>query len=165
MTNLAMKYKLPAYVKVNRDVGGNMPEEIKRFEQRHKWCTKYNELAVVHLIVKEAPKMQKERKMLALALGLKEGGNGFPDQTEGLDDVTAATVSWITMSGESPLEYLAGVYRDSNAEIKTSDRIAAARALMEYVHRKIPVKQEVKTEATQVIDVSMLKNLTPKDIS
>lgn len=164
MTTKAAGYDLPAHVIVNHTVDGNTMEEIERFERRKVWCTKYNELLRQGFVLSMAPRMQKERKMLSQALGLTQGGNGFPDQTDGLDDVTAATVNWITSSGETPLEYLAGVYRDGDSETKTSDRIAAARALMEYVHRKLPTKTEVKTDAPQVVDLSQLRNLTTKEL-
>jgi len=157
-------YKLPEFVVVNRGVEGNMPEEIERFERRHVWCKRYNEMVFVTCVCKEAPKMQRERKMLAQALGLKQGGNGLPSQAEGLDDTQAATIRWLQSSGETPLEYLTGVYRDDNNDFKVSDKIAAARALLDYVHRKVPVKQEIETKTAPKIDPGMFKNLSPKEL-
>jgi len=84
------------------------------------------------------PTLQKERKMLNAALNL----NDLPDQADGLDTTQAATVRWLQVTGETPLEFLAGTYRDDNNRI--GDRIQAARALLDYVHRKVPAQVEVK---------------------
>lgn len=149
LTSLDVGYELPEFVVVNRDVGGNMPDEIERFDRRHTWCKRYNEIQYVTYLVKEAPRMQKERKMLSQALGLKQGGSGLPSQAEGLDTTQAATVRWLESSGETPLEYLTSVYRDDGPETKVSDKIAAARALLDYVHRKVPAQIEVKGPSTE----------------
>lgn len=149
MVEDALGYALPEFVKVNRGVEGNMPDEIERFDLRYKWCKTYNEMTTMYVILKEAPRMQKERKMLSQALGLKQGGNGLPSQAEGLDDTQAATIRWLQTSGETPLEYLTSVYRDDNPDVKTSDKIAAARALLDYVHRKVPAQVEVKVPSTE----------------
>lgn len=142
-------YNLPDYVQVNDSVDGNTVEECERFEKRKQWCLTYNRLTFLQTVVKSAPKMQKERKMLAHALGLKQGGNGLPSQAEGLDDTQAATIRWLQTSGETPLEYLTSVYRNDDSEVRTSDKIAAARALLDYVHRKVPAQIEVKGPSTE----------------
>ena len=154
MTDEALGYNLPAFVLVNRGVEGNMPDEIARFDLRYKWCKTYNEMATLYVILKEAPKMQRERKMLSQALGLKQGGNGLPSQAEGLDDTQAATIRWLQTSGETPLEYLTSVYRDDNPDVRTSDKIAAARALLDYVHRKVPQQVEVKGPSAEETNTS-----------
>lgn len=82
--------------------------------------------------------------MLNQAMGIDVETNDLPSQAEGLDDTQAATVRWLQASGEMPLEFLARTYRSENA--KMSDRITAARTLMDYVHRKVPVKQELETK-------------------
>ena len=62
-----------------------------------------------------------------------------------------------------PLEYLARVYRSEDA--KVSERINAARTLMDYVHRKIPQRQEIETNAgAPKIDAALLRNLTPAEL-
>ena len=154
MTDEAVGYNLPAFVLVNRGVEGNMPDEIARFDLRYKWCKVYNEMSTLNVILKEAPRMQKERKMLSQALGLKQGGNGLPSQAEGLDDTQAATIRWLQTSGETPLEYLTSVYRDDNPDVRTSDKIAAARALLDYVHRKVPQQVEVKGPSAEETNTS-----------
>lgn len=149
MTSGKLGYELPEFVVVNRTPEGNMPDEIERFDRRLVWCRQYNELLFTNHIVREAPRIQKERKMLAQALGLKQGGNGLPNQAEGLDDTQAATIRWLQTSGETPLEYLTSVYRNDDSEVRTSDKIAAARALLDYVHRKVPAQIEVKGPSTE----------------
>lgn len=108
------------------------------------WCHEYEKRKLESLVVKVAPRMQRERKLLSQALGLKQGGNGLPSQAEGLDDTQAATVRWLQTSGETPLEYLTSVYRTDDDSVRVSDKIAAARALLDYVHRKVPQQVEVK---------------------
>ena len=149
LTSGKLGYELPEFVVVNRTPEGNMPDEIERFDRRLVWCRQYNELLFTNHIVREAPRIQKERKMLAQALGLKQGGNGLPNQAEGLDDTQAATIRWLQTSGETPLEYLTSVYRNDDSEVRTSDKIAAARALLDYVHRKVPAQIEVKGPSTE----------------
>jgi hypothetical protein len=62
-----------------------------------------------------------------------------------------------------PLEFLARTYRSEDA--KTGDRITAARTLMDYVHRKIPQKQEIEQRSViPKLDPSMLKGLTEKEL-
>jgi len=80
------------------------------------------------------------------------------------DDVSAATIRWLQSSGATPLEFLAATYRDDNA--KVGDRIAAARTLMEYVHKRVPQKQEIETkEITEPrLSRDALKGLSDKDL-
>ena len=149
LTTDQIGYDLPTYVAINHTVEGNSLEECQRFEKRKAWSERYNELVLVATVSKIAPRMQKDRKMLSQALGLKSGGNGLPSQAEGLDTTQAATVRWLESSGETPLEYLTSVYRDDTPDVKVSDKIAAARALLDYVHRKVPAQIEVKGPSTE----------------
>ena len=98
-------------------------------------------------------------------MGLDFEENMLPSQAEGLDDTQAATVRWLQKSGEMPLEFLARTYRSENARM--SDRITAARTLMDYVHRKVPVKQEVENKdiTEPKLDAKMLKGLTEKELN
>lgn len=149
LTSETIGYKLPAYVAVNHTPDGNTQEEVERFDRRKAWCKLYNDLLLQTVVVDMAPRMQKERKMLSQALGLTQGGNGLPSQAEGLDDTQAATVRWLQTSGETPLEYLTSVYRAQDDSVRVSDKIAAARALLDYVHRKVPAQVEVKGPSTE----------------
>ena len=55
-----------------------------------------------------------------------------------------AVLGWVQRTGETPIEFLAKTYRSNSA--KTGDRISAARALLDYVHRKMPQVVESKDE-------------------
>ena len=82
--------------------------------------------------------------MLSSALGLDKASDGtLPNQADGLDPTQAATVQWIQSTGQSPLEFLVETYRSPDPEIRMSDKLSAARALLDYVHRRVPVKQEI----------------------
>jgi len=129
------------------------------------WAMRYTEQVVIQTVVREAPRIQAERKMLSQALGLTEGGNGFPAQSEGLDDTQAATVRWIQSTGQTPLEFLADTYR--NDGVKAGDRINAAKAMLDFVHRKVPVKTEVETKdvTEPKLDAKVLKGLSDKELA
>jgi len=128
----------PGKLPVNDSIDGNTPKEIAQFERRKVWVARYNALLLMKVVLSLGPTLQKERKMLNAALNL----NDLPDQADGLDTTQAATVRWLQVTGETPLEFLAGTYRDDNNRI--GDRIQAARALLDYVHRKVPAQVEVK---------------------
>lgn len=140
-------------------------KQLAQWEAHKAWANRYDELKLIGVIIELAPTLQKERRMLNQALGI---GNveGFPVQAEGLDDTQAATVRWIQETGQTPIEFLAETYRDP--EQKASDRIAAARAMLDFVHRKIPsvqkVEQDVKlTEAK--LNGELLKGLSEKELN
>jgi len=129
------------------------------------WARMYTEQLTLDVIVKMAPRIQAERKMLSQALGIADGGNGFPAQSDGLDDTQAATVRWIQNTGQTPIELLAEMYRDS--EQKPGDRIQAAKAMLDFVHRKVPVKTEIETKdlTEPKLDAKLLKGLSAKDLA
>jgi hypothetical protein len=97
-------------------------------------------------------------------MGVGLDTDGLPNQAEGLDPVQAATIAWVQNSGETPLELLTKVYRDDEARM--SDRISAAKTLMDYVHRRVPVKQEVETKDLSVpkLNPNEFKGLSVKEI-
>lgn len=102
--------------------------------------------------------------MLNKAMGLDVDALDLPSQADGLDDTQAATVRWLQASGEMPLEFLARTYRNEDA--KMGDRITAARTLMDYAHRKVPVKQEIDTttKTTPKVDPNMLRGLSESEL-
>lgn len=103
--------------------------------------------------------------MLNQALGLSTDINGFPLQVEGLDDTQAATVRWIQETGQTPIEVLVEMYRDP--EVKVSDRIQAARAMLDFVHRKLPLVQKIEQDVNlkeAKLDPKTLKGLTEKEL-
>jgi hypothetical protein len=55
--------------------------------------------------------------------------------------------AWIKAQGWTPLEYLTHTYRNPWQE--TKDRIAAAKAVLEYVHRKLPQRIELQGDITE----------------
>lgn len=70
-------------------------------------------------------------------------------------------IDWIQRTGETPIEFLTKTYRSSSAKI--ADRITAARALMDYVHRKMPhtidVKDDRKNAETEAASAELLKRV------
>lgn len=144
---------------------GYTSAQIAEEELRRKWVKRYDELKLAQVILELAPTLQKERMMLNQALGLSTDINGFPLQVEGLDDTQAATVRWIQETGQTPIEVLVEMYRDP--EVKVSDRIQAARAMLDFVHRKLPVKQEVETKDITAprLDPKVIKGLSEKELS
>lgn len=73
---------------------------------------------------------------------------------------------WIKQSGWSPVEYLTHVYRDP---LQHPDRrVQAAKAVLDYAHRKLPAKIEVKGEVNTsniVLDGVALSKLSDKELA
>lgn len=163
-------YHRPSKLPPEENVGdGYSKSEIEQHEQRKAWVKRYNDLLLVDAVLKTAPGIQSERKMLMQALGHSGGGNGLPQQAnvEGLDDTQTATIRWLQATGITPLERLAEIYRSDDPGIKISDQIAAASKLMEYVHKKVPVKSEVKQETNLAaigVDISKLRGLNSSEL-
>ena len=145
--------------------GGIYGDEDFQIEVWREWARLYTKELTTYVIVKEAPRIQAERKMLSQALGLSDSGNGFPAQSDGLDDTQAATVRWIQNQGETPLEFLLSTYKDDTARM--SDRITAAKTLMEYVHKRVPAKQEIETKLIKEASLppAILKGLSDKELA
>lgn len=57
--------------------------------------------------------------------------------TQLADGPDTAEATWIRSSGLTPLEFLVETYRDPFMEAK--HRVAAARAVLEYAHKRLPV--------------------------
>jgi DNA-binding MarR family transcriptional regulator len=143
---------------------GHTQKQIEQFELLKKWGNRYDELLLIKIITESAKGIQEERRALNEAMGLNVDANDLPNQADGLDPVQAATIRWLQLSGDTPLELLTRMYRDEEA--RPSDRIAAAKTLMDYVHRKIPTKQEVETKdiSAPKLDPKILKGLTEKEL-
>ena len=163
-----VKSSSPLYKKVAQ-VWGQRPvmrhdEDIEHYHWMEEWVFEYETQQMIETVLRLGPEIQKERRMLNQAMGLDVESNDLPSQAEGLDDTQAATVRWLQASGEMPLEFLARTYRSENA--KMSDRITAARTLMDYVHRKVPVKQELETKdiTEPKLSPTALKSLSDKDL-
>lgn len=140
-------------------------EDVEHYHWMEEWVFEYETLQLIEATVRLAPEIQKERRMLNQAMGLDAEAGGLPSQADGLDDTQAATVRWLQSSGEMPLEFLARTYRSEN--FKIGDRIAAARTLMDYVHRKVPVKTELETKdiTEPKLAPKVVKGLTDKELN
>lgn len=72
--------------------------------------------------------------------------------------------TWTAASGWTPIEFLTHTYR--NPWQKTQDRIAAAKAVLEYNHRKLPEKLEIEgSTKSLVLDSAALKALSDKELA
>lgn len=134
--------------------------ELELFNQ---WCYEYDQEVLRHVVLTNGPQLQSERKLLNQAMGIDVSAGDLPSQADGLDPTTSATVRWLQASGEMPLEFLARTYRSDDA--KMSDRLTAARTLMDYVHRKIPQKQEIEQAILKPkLDPALFKGLSDKEL-
>jgi hypothetical protein len=59
------------------------------------------------------------------------------------EDVTLITPEqeWVRSAGWTPLEYLTNAYR--NPFIKHGERIAAAKAVLDYMHKRMPLPTQM----------------------
>lgn len=152
--------ELPDIAPAGLDRDGMLRVEVFR-----DWCRYYNDLATVQTIVRLAPSMQEESRALNKAMGIEAAGKDLPTQADGLESVQAATVRWLQSSGKTPLEYLAEVYRSDDPEIPVQHKISAAKALMEYTHRKIPPKvAPTDTQQTITLDKGALSSLSEEEL-
>lgn len=71
--------------------------------------------------------------------------------------------TYVVQTGETPLEFLASVYRTPAHDIK--DRVVAAKAILEYTHRKVPTKSETTVSMTHAaIDPALFKGLSDDEL-
>jgi hypothetical protein len=118
-------------------------EAYEQFMQRQAYYTKYTNMVI---IARDEHRAQGDR----LVIMPPPVGNDIME-----------VVDWIQRTGETPIEFLTKTYRSSSA--KTQDRITAARALMDYVHRKMPhtidVKDDRKTVESEAANAELLKKV------
>jgi len=138
--------------------------QLDQWETYKRWVARYDEILLISVVTAMAHSVQTERRMLNEAMGLNVSSVDFPSQAEYLDPTQQATVRWLQSSGEMPLEFLARTYRNEDA--KMGDRITAARTLMDYAHKKVPVKTEVETQdiTKPKLSAKVLKGLTNKEL-
>jgi BarA-like signal transduction histidine kinase len=143
---------------------GHTMAQIEQINALKRWGARYDELLLASLCVEIAPTVQRERKALNEAMGINVEAGALPLQSDGLDPTLSATIRWLQLSGEMPLEFLARTYRDEEA--KMSDRLTAARTLMDYVHRKLPSKAEIETKdiTEPKLSKEVLKGLSAKEL-
>jgi len=77
---------------------------------------------------------------------------------------TDGEAEWIRLQGATPLEFLAGIYKCPFQE--TRDRINAAKAILDYVHRKLPQRVEVEgtMRDTRKITADNLARLSDQEL-
>lgn len=103
--------------------------------------------------------MKTADEELSSAFGELHLDGNQPSELGASGDVPA----WVAARGWTPVEFLVHTYR--NGHQRMEHRIAAAKAVLEYAHRKIPQKVEAEvTGAGLSIDASMLKDLSDKDL-
>ena len=86
------------------------------------------------------------------------------DPSAGPSELTREDVeTWVKSRGWTPLEFLVHTYR--NGHMRMGDRIAAAKAVLEYTHRKMPTKLEAEVVGAGIkIDASALGKLSDKEL-
>lgn len=77
---------------------------------------------------------------------------------------TQDIATWTATSGWTPIEFLTHTYR--NGWQRMEHRIAAAKAVLEYNHRKLPDKMEIDLKSKSlVLDSAALSALSDKDLA
>ncbi len=79
---------------------------------------------------------------------------------------TQDEVDWVKASGWTPLEFLTHAYR--NPFQKMENRISAAKAVLDYTHRKLPARIEVSGEVATAgisLDAAALAKLSGEELS
>jgi len=140
------------------------PASNEALEVYRRWGYEYQQETIRAVVLSYGPSIQRERKMLNEVMGLNVDSDGLPNQADGLDPTTAATVRWLQSTGELPLEFLAKTYRSEDA--KMSDRLTAARTMMDFVHRRVPTKTETETKGVTEpkLSANVLKSLDAKEL-
>lgn len=73
-------------------------------------------------------------------------------------------VTWVKASGWTPLEFLAHTYR--NPWQKMEHRISAAKAILDYAHKKVPQKVEAEIVGRGIgLDMAALSKLSDKELA
>lgn len=89
----------------------------------------------------------------------------FAVDASGASDLGAQDIAtWTAASGWTPVEFLTHTYR--NGWQRMEHRIAAAKAVLEYNHRKLPDKMEIDLKSKSlVLDSAALSSLSDKDLA
>ena len=89
---------------------------------------------------------------------LVELGTGSSEIRDVLTDA-----DWVRSSGKTPLEFLSAVYR--HPLIKMTERINAAKAVLDYSHRKMPTELELSGGANAIkLSADMVSGLTDAEL-
>lgn len=93
---------------------------------------------------------------------LEAGGNVGLDPLS--DDGLRAQAAYVAQVGDHPLDTLKSL--SANVFVRPSNRIAAAKALLEYGARKVPATLELKASDLGLkLDVSQLSGLSSKELA
>ena len=118
-------------------------ESYENFMQRQSYYTKYLNAMI---LARDEYRSQSDK----LAIEPPPVGNDIRE-----------VIDWVQRTGETPIEYLVKTYRSSSS--KTMDRISAARAVMDYVHRKMPhtidVKDDRASKETEAQNAELIKRV------
>ena len=89
----------------------------------------------------------------------------FAVDASGASELGAQDIAtWTAASGWTPVEFLTHTYR--NGWQRMEHRIAAAKAVLEYNHRKLPDKMEIDLKSKSlVLDSAALSSLSDKDLA
>lgn len=96
-------------------------------------------------------------------LALVEDLNGIGQGTTAIPDMLN-DADWVRSSGKTPLEFLTAVYR--HPLVRMTERIAAAKTVVEYTHKKIPSALEMTGKNGGIIKVtaSMVAGLSDAEL-
>ena len=109
---------------------------------------------------KAEPDAAQHANALDEELLLSAGMVGGPSELPALADDLDPEAAWVRAKGWTPLEFLVHCYR--NPWVRHSDRITAAKAVLEYVHRPKTKRLEVSGPGggpAAVVDASALSAL------
>jgi len=89
----------------------------------------------------------------------------FAVDASGPSDLGAQDIAtWTAASGWTPIEFLTHTYR--NGWQRMEHRISAAKAVLEYNHRKLPDQVEIDLKSKSlVLDSAALSSLSDKDLA
>lgn len=80
-----------------------------------------------------------------------------------LPDEGTELITWVKAQGWTPLEMLTHTYK--NAWLPVQHRIAAAKAVLDYVHKKLPTQLKVEGSVDRRITADQLSRLTDEELS
>lgn len=117
---------------------------------------------------KPAPKITDEAKKLVESAddALSSELGDLHIRADGPSDLGSQDIdAWVQSTGWTPVEFLTHTYR--NGFQRMEHRIAAAKAVLDYAHRKLPQKLEVEANGTvgvRSIDAAALSKLSGKEL-
>lgn len=81
-----------------------------------------------------------------------------------LKDLPEADAEWVRSSGWTPLEFLTRTYR--NPHVRIGERISAAKAVLDYAHRKLPQALQLTGQDGAPLNLTVGQfSLTPERIA